>query len=293
MSYDKLLTKGWCTMKNFFTFFLLLIVTINVVAAESHYIKVDTDERYAVLQTGHKKPTLIFLSSAGDSFNVWDQVIAALLKQQAVFAYNRAGIGGSTPLVNQTAPRTAQGVVTRLRKLLKVSNVSSPYVLVAHGIGSLYALYFARAYPNDVQCLVLIEPNVDAMLALSKLKNLTAKQKANLAKLIQQINYNLLNEKRRFIEYRSAIKRVPTAKESRQITIFLENLGKVKSQKEIDALAPLKNMPIVVLSSAADKHQYNKMQRLAAKQLAKSVKQGSYVEQVTPDAIVAAIKKVL
>lgn len=288
-------------MKKVFICLLLLTTTINVKAAESHYIKVDAD-RYAVLHTGYKKPTLIFLSGAGDSFSVWDQVLAALPKQQAIFAYNRAGIGGSTPLTNQIAPRTAQGVVTRLRKLLKASKINSPYVLVAHGIGSLYALYFARAYPKEVQGLVLIEPSVDAMLALSKLRNLTAKQKASLAKLIQQINYNLLNEKRRFIEYRSAIKRVPTAKESRQIAMFLENLGKVNSQREIDALAPLKNMPVVVLSSASGKRQYDNMQRLAAKQIAQSVKLGDYkvlkkpgyyIQQVAPNAVVAAIKKVL
>ena len=288
-------------MKKFLTFFLFLVLTINVVLAESHYVKVD-DRQYAILQEGSKKPTLLFFNGAGKSFTTWNKVIAALPKKQAIFAYNRAGVAGSTPLIDQITPRTAKGVITRLRTLLKVSKVNAPYILVAHSIGSLYALYFARAYPNEVRGLVLIEPNVDAMLALNKLKNLTEKQQAVLTKLIQQVNYNLLNEKRRFVEYRSAIKHIPTAKESLQISLYLESLGRIKSQQEIDALAPLKNIPVIVLVDNSGSSQYDKMKRLAAKEITQSVTSGKYeeiketdhyVQQDAPKVVTTAIKTIL
>lgn len=286
-------------MKKFLIFFLVL--TINVVLAEPHYVKVD-GRQYAVLQQGSKKPRILFFNDAGKSFTAWGKVIAALPKKQAIFAYNRAGIAGSTSLTNQVTPRTAKGVVTRLHTLLKVSKVNAPYILVAHAIGSLYALYYARVYPNEVRGLVLIEPNVDAMLVLSKLKNLTEKQQAILTKLIQQINYNLLNEKRRFVEYRSAIKHQPTAKESMKIALYLESLGKIKSQQEIDALPPLKNIPVIVLVNASGSSQYDKMKRLAAKEITQSVISGKYeeikesddyVQQDIPKVVTTAINTIL
>jgi len=288
-------------MKKISLIILLLISTVKLFAAPAVQVINVGAQKYSILQSGSKSPTIIFFNGAGESLQTWDKVLAKLGSTQHFFAYDRAGTGQSSPLSNQIAPRTAQGVIKRLHALLAAANVNPPYVLVAHSIGSLYALYFARAYPQEVKGLVLLEPNVDAMIALNRVKNLNKEQQAVMAKLIHQINFNFLNEKTRFIEYRGAIKHTPTAKEATQIELYLENLGKTESQKQIDRLPPLKNIPLVVISGGHGTTQYDHMRRFAAKAIAQSVPKGKYlllnnanhyVQQDAPQQVIAAIEKV-
>ena len=290
-------------MKKISLLFFLLALTTSILAAATkpQYITVGV-HKYSILQAGSKQSTIIFFNGAGESFNTWTHVISRLDNAQRYFAYNRAGTDGSSPLVNQIAPRTAAGVVTRLRALLTMNKTKPPYILVAHSIGSLYALYFARAYPAEVKGIVLIEPSVDAMLALGNLNNLNKQQQAALNKLVQQINYNFLNEKQRFITYRGTIKRTPSPTETAKLALFLENLGKTTSQQEINKLPALKNIPLVVVMGADGTTQYDQIRRLAGKTLAKSVPNGKYeviknvghdLQKDKPTTITAAIKKVL
>jgi hypothetical protein len=49
-------------------------------------------------------------------------------------------------------------VVAGLRQLLAVAGVAPPYVLVGHSLGGLFSQLYARAYPNQVSGMVLVDP---------------------------------------------------------------------------------------------------------------------------------------
>ena len=289
-------------MKKIGVIFLLLAALTEITAAPiEHYVNVGA-QRYSILQSGSGSPTVIFFNGAGESLQSWNKVFSQLGAARHLFAYDRAGVGQSMPLPNQIAPRTAAGVVKRLRALLHMVRLNPPYVLVAHSLGSLYALYFARAYPTEVTGLVLLEPSVDAMIALNRVGHLNKKQQTAVAGLVHQINFNFLNEKARFVQYRSAIKHQPTAKEATQIELYLENLGKTESQQQIDQLPPLKNISLVVISSDRGTTQYDRFRRLAAKTIAHSAARGQYqllknvghnVQKDAPAKVVAAINNVI
>ncbi len=71
-----------------------------------------------------------------------------------VFAYNRQGYSGST---YAGGGRDAAAVVNDLRALLQANGVQPPYLLVGHSLGGLFQQYFARAYPNEVAGVVLVD----------------------------------------------------------------------------------------------------------------------------------------
>ncbi|MEW8693095.1 MAG: alpha/beta hydrolase [Candidatus Thiodiazotropha endolucinida] len=57
----------------------------------------------------------------------------------------------------KTGARTAKTIVEELRILLHQTGMPPPYVLVGHSIGGLYSLYYAKAYPDEVAGLVLVD----------------------------------------------------------------------------------------------------------------------------------------
>jgi pimeloyl-ACP methyl ester carboxylesterase len=90
---------------------------------------------------------------------VWRELAAST----AVFAYDRLGVGTSTA---PRQPQTGSVVVNSLRKTLVCAGLEPPYVLVAHGLGGLYAQLYARRFPQELAGVVLVEsthPEDDAL----------------------------------------------------------------------------------------------------------------------------------
>jgi pimeloyl-ACP methyl ester carboxylesterase len=81
-------------------------------------------------------------------------VIAEVAKESTVFAYNRPGYGKSD---KPSTPRDGKTVVEELRQLLRQQGLQPPYTLVGHSLGGLYMQMYARAYPQEVQGVVLVD----------------------------------------------------------------------------------------------------------------------------------------
>lgn len=64
---------------------------------------------------------------------------------------DRAGYGFSDDSNNK---QTVEQIVEDYRQTLKKANVSAPYILMAHDFGSVYATYWAHAYPDEVSGIV-------------------------------------------------------------------------------------------------------------------------------------------
>ncbi len=57
-----------------------------------------------------------------------------------------------------TLPRTSTDVTDELRGLLREVGLQSPYVLVGHSLGGLYARHYAIRFPGEVAALLLLDP---------------------------------------------------------------------------------------------------------------------------------------
>lgn len=146
-------------------------------------------------------PLLVLDAAQGTSMQVWDRkFIGELNGYASVLTYNRIGSGrsrfNSHPL---TQPVTARDSAERLHFLLQRIAPAQRVILLGHSMGGLYAQYFARAYPQQLLGLVLIdaasafEPKTD-----SPFENLSPMRKGSVsyfeelgfAPSVQQIEEN-------------------------------------------------------------------------------------------------------
>lgn len=159
-------------IKQILIIFFILIVTgfvyqriANFISKETlkervDYIRVD-DKRLDYLVDGDGGDyTVIFDGNIGGNLNQWDLIVEDLTTNYddiSTFVYNRRGYGFSDGGTNRTIKEQAED----LRKLLKKSAVPSPYILVGEEYGSLVLTEFAKAYPDLVAGVVLINPFVE------------------------------------------------------------------------------------------------------------------------------------
>ena len=120
-------------------------------------------------------PTVVFVSGAGDRTETWSKtldtseqaVLPAIAQTNRVCAYDRPGTilatgegmedfekSRSDPVPQ---PTTLQDGVEDLHALLNASGERGPYVVVGHSIGGSIAELYASEYPEDVSGLVLID----------------------------------------------------------------------------------------------------------------------------------------
>ena len=107
-----------------------------------------------VVEAGAGDATVVFEAGLGDDWARWDKVAAEVAGRAQVFAYSRPGYGDSDP---SGAPRTATRIVEDLRALLAARGFAPPYILVGHSFGGTYMELFAKAHPEEVTALVLVD----------------------------------------------------------------------------------------------------------------------------------------
>jgi len=104
---------------------------------------------------------VVFEGGSRGTLDKWGTVPALLARDATVFAYNRPGYGNSDVAAT---PRDGRTIVEELRSVLRHKGLPPPYVLVGHSLGGLYMQLFARAYPDEVAALVLIDALYPRML---------------------------------------------------------------------------------------------------------------------------------
>jgi pimeloyl-ACP methyl ester carboxylesterase len=134
---------------------------------------------------GAGSPTIVLESGYHDNAHLWSEaepsapavgpaVLAGLARSNRVCAYDRPGTldySKQPPTITNRSsavpmPRSAADVVADLHATLAAARIRGPYVLVAHSLGGLFALLYARTYSAQVRGLVLVDafsPTVPAL----------------------------------------------------------------------------------------------------------------------------------
>lgn len=113
----------------------------------------------AVEYTFHDRggPTVVFESGLGFGMGVWEE-IAGKIANASTFAYSRPGYGeSSAEALPEGKPRAGADFAPLLYAALQEAGASKPYILVGHSVGGLYALAFAKTYPDSVAGIVLVD----------------------------------------------------------------------------------------------------------------------------------------
>jgi pimeloyl-ACP methyl ester carboxylesterase len=188
---------------------------------------------------GKGSPTVVFVSGAGDRTETWSKtldpskqaVLPAIAQTNRVCAYDRPGtflvtgdaIEDFEPSRSDPVPQptTLQDGVADLHALLKAPGERGPYVVVGHSMGGAMARLYASEYPQDVSGLVLIDYTpYDAR------KSMTDEQWALWKPLLGS-----------------------PSEEELALYPDLEWFDHQRNLQQALAAAPLKPMPLIVLSS--------------------------------------------
>ncbi len=103
---------------------------------------------------GEGSPTVVFESGLGNDARAWSKVQPEVAKLTRACAYDRAGLGASSPA---PPPHSNRDMVAELHGLLTAASVPPPYVLAGHSMGGTNAQLFLAEYPSSVAGMVLID----------------------------------------------------------------------------------------------------------------------------------------
>ncbi|MEA2586427.1 MAG: hypothetical protein QOF33_4512 [Thermomicrobiales bacterium] len=229
---------------------------------------------------GSGGPTVVLEAGLAASAAPWSGIIPALASFTRVVSYDRPNTtaGASDPA---PGPRTAADVVADLHALLDAAAVPSPYVLVGHSVGGLFVRLYASRYPDEVAGLVLVDASHEE----------------------QDVRRQALVSAELFAAEQQAV---------HANTEGIDLDASFAQVREARAAAPLRPMPLIVLSAGQDDpagfppgwpmeteaRLHDELQRDLAELVpggrhVVAEKSGHYIQQGQPDLVVAAIRDVV
>ena len=112
-----------------------------------------------VYAAGQGDSTLVFLAGHGTCCPIIDfkPLWMRLKDDYKIVIVERAGYGWSETSNN---PRDIDTLLEETRKALELAGKKGPYVLVAHSMSGLEAIYWAQRYPSEVKAIIGIDPLV-------------------------------------------------------------------------------------------------------------------------------------
>lgn len=180
---------------------------------------------------GAGSPVVVIVAGARASAEDWTKpepgklnVFSKVAGFTRVCAYDRPGTPvGEEPSRSDPVPQpaTAGDAVTDLHALVAAARIATPFVIVAHSYGGVIGRLYAMTYPGEVNGMVLVDTLSEGLQAAE-----TPQEWA-----IQRV---LLNG-----DLTEALRLYPA----------IERVDADRSFDQIRAAAPLKPMPLVVLSA--------------------------------------------
>ncbi|WP_024613997.1 alpha/beta fold hydrolase [Clostridium sp. Ade.TY] len=247
--------------------------------------------------------TVIFDGTTGATADEWNKVAKEVSDNLGVktFVYNRRGYGENDGGSLQTPKDQAED----LKILLRKAAVSSPFILVGEGYGSLIITNFANLYPDSVAGVVLVNPYDEAKLnekgeGVSGIADLVRKKieaigsnvsltllmdKIGLASNLKDFENNLSESEKEQFNYRKNQSNYRNA-----VYNETKNIYDRESNSQKDGM--FKDLPFYIISNQDD----NSLKRLGSSDLTfqyKSNYDGEVYSLMDSGSVENAIKKVI
>ncbi|WP_312060179.1 alpha/beta hydrolase [Anaerotignum sp.] len=152
---------------------LVIIVGLVMISAVMHNILKSVEKnKYKIGQTinidgknmqtyvtGSGEKTIVLLSGLGTASPIADFMPLAerLSANYKVVILEYFGYGFSDTTKKE---RSNENIVNEIRSALKELEISGPYILMPHSISGVYAMYYGKNYPNEVEAIIGIDESV-------------------------------------------------------------------------------------------------------------------------------------
>lgn len=113
--------------------------------------------RYRLTGASGELPTIVLENGWGVSYDYFALMQNELAPHAQLLLYNRAGIGGSTAHV----PQTAEGMSHQLGALLDLLGIHEPVVIAGQSYGGLICGVHAALIPQRLYAIVQIDPTAE------------------------------------------------------------------------------------------------------------------------------------
>ncbi|EPY2272418.1 alpha/beta fold hydrolase [Clostridium sporogenes] len=144
-----------------------LLIIISIVGQVRKYLErndvkplgilVNVDgKKMHVYSEGHGKKTIVLMPGLGSIAPSIDfkPLINELKKDFKVVVVEPFGYGFSEETSKE---RTVENIIEETRKALKKAKIEGPYILMPHSISGVYAQYYASAYPDEVEAIIMLD----------------------------------------------------------------------------------------------------------------------------------------
>lgn len=152
-------------LRNILIVILALLIIISIVGQVRKYLEKDDvkplgvfvnvdGKKMHVYSEGEGKKTILLMPGLGTPAPSIDfkPLINEFSKDFKVVVVEPFGYGFSDKTSKE---RTVENIVDETRKALKEANIDGPYILMPHSISGVYAQYYAAAYPNEIEAIIM------------------------------------------------------------------------------------------------------------------------------------------
>jgi pimeloyl-ACP methyl ester carboxylesterase len=101
-------------------------------------------------------PTVVAESGLGGSSFDWRPILYGVAAKTRICVYDRAGLGTSDPASEPV--RTGGDMADDLHAMLRAAQIDGPYVFVSHSMGIWIVSLYAKAHPENVLGVVVVDP---------------------------------------------------------------------------------------------------------------------------------------
>jgi len=119
------------------------------------WIDIGNRRNLFMLEKGTGDTTVVFESGIAATHLNWSSIQEQVSHFAGTVAYDRCGLGWSSPSRTERTPANA---ADELHRMLENAGIRPPYILVGHSFGGMVMRRFALLYPDEVSGLVLIDP---------------------------------------------------------------------------------------------------------------------------------------
>ena len=117
-------------------------------------VDIGDGQKLYLFEKGSGGPAVIFESGISATSQNWLHVQESVSAFARVIAYDRGGLGWSTPCASE---RTPSNLSRELQAMLQNAGIEPPYVLVGHSFGGLVVRRYSADYPEVVAGVVLVD----------------------------------------------------------------------------------------------------------------------------------------